>query len=150
MTGGELGRIEALAKDIRAQPLKWRERCVIEAELDGAISDLVRALNVASIHEQTESLRDEFAALAQQWKEETAGDATGTAILLHPAHQRIVGMGQPALPLILEDMREHGGHWFAALRAISGQNPVAREDQGRVRKMQAVWIEWGRRRGIAS
>ena len=141
--------IEALAAAIREHPLDWRERCAGEAELDGAVGDLMRALDGVNVREQTEGLRREFEALARQWKDDTAGDSTGTAILLHPAHQRIVGMGRPALPLILEDMSEHGGHWFAALRAISGENPVAPEDQGRVRKMQAAWIEWGHRTGIA-
>lgn len=141
--------IEALAAAIREHPLDWRDCCVGEAGLDGAVGELMQALDGASVREQTERLRQEFEALARQWKDDTAGDSTGTAILLHPAHQRIVGMGRPALPLILEDMSEHGGHWFAALRAISGENPVAPEDQGRVRKMRATWIEWGRRNGVA-
>ena len=141
--------IEALAAAIREHPLDWRDYCVGEAGLDGAVGNLMQALDGASVRQQTERLRQEFEALARQWKDDTAGDSTGTAILLHPAHQRIVGMGRPALPLILEDMSEHGGHWFAALRAISGENPVVPEDRGRVRKMQAAWIEWGRRNGVA-
>ena len=142
--------IEALAAAIRAHPLSWREHCVGDSELGGAVSDLATVLDAAGVRQQTERLRAEFETLARQWKDETAGDSTGRAILLHPAHQRIVGMGRPALPLILEDMRQRGGHWFAALRAITGEDPVAAEDAGRVRKMQSAWIEWGRRNGLAS
>ena len=150
MSRADCERIAVMAETIRSHPLSWRERCAGDSALDVAISDMAAALDQASRRQQTEGLRDEFESLTRQWKDETAGDSTGTAILLHPAHQRIVGMGRPALPLILQDMREHGGHWFAALRSISGQNPVASEDQGRIRKMQEAWIEWGRRNGIAS
>lgn len=150
MSTADYERIEALAEAIREHPLDWRERCLGETALDGAVSDLATALTAARFKEQTEGLRAEFEALSQQWKDETAGDSTGSAILLHPAHQRIIGMGRPALPLILEDMQQRGGHWFAALRAITGENPVAAEDAGRVRKMQSVWVEWGRRTGLAS
>ena len=144
MAGPDSERIAALTETIRAHPLSWRERCVGDPELDGAVSDLATALDAAGVRQQTERLRAEFETLARQWKDDTAGDSTGTAILMHPAHQRIVGMGRPALPLILEDMREQGGHWFAALHAISGENPIAPEEQGRILKMQAAWLEWGR------
>ena len=41
-------------------------------------------------------------------------------------------MGQPAVPLILERMRSQGGHWFHALRYITGADPVNPEDLGNV------------------
>jgi hypothetical protein len=61
-------------------------------------------------------------------------------------------MGHKALPFILEHLKEETmrgapDHWFAALWAISGENPVADEDQGRTRKMAEAWLAWGKQRG---
>jgi hypothetical protein len=53
-------------------------------------------------------------------------------------------MGKPALPLILEDLQENGGHWFLALRLISDENPVPSEHAGRIKQMREDWIAWGR------
>ena len=43
---------------------------------------------------------------------------------MHPAYQQIIGMGADAVPFILLEMEEHGGYWFWALSAITGQNPT--------------------------
>jgi len=55
-------------------------------------------------------------------------------------------MGERALPLIFEEMQGHGGRWFWALRAITGENPVRPEDRGNVRRMTEAWLEWAHER----
>ena len=67
--------------------------------------------------------------------------------MIHPAYQEIIGMGEVAVALILEDLKERGGHWFWALRAITGENPVPPEDAGKIRTMTEHWLRWGRSRG---
>ena len=37
----------------------------------------------------------------QEWKEATAFTSSATAMAMHPAYQRIIGMGDAALPLDL-------------------------------------------------
>ena len=86
-------------------------------------------------------LADEFDSLAEQWHGETHL-LSGADIELHPAYQRIIGMGRPALPFILKNMRAFGGHWFWALEAISGENPA--RDTSRVSEGIAAWLRWGR------
>ena len=93
------------------------------------------------------ALFGEFCRLTAQWKEETMGDSIGLQVLAHPAHLRIIGMGARALPWILRDLADEGGHWYAALQAITGENPVSEEDAGRRPRMRALWLELGRQRG---
>ena len=66
---------------------------------------------------------------------------------LHPGHLKIIGMGEPALPLILREMRDRGGHWFLALESIAGENPILDEHCGYVPLMKEDWLQWGRERG---
>ena len=58
-------------------------------------------------------------------------------------------MGEVAVPLILERMQSQGRHWFQALRDITGADPVKPEDRGNVASMQASWLDWGTRNGLA-
>ena len=69
------------------------------------------------------------------------------AIATHPAYQRIIGLGPQAIPLILAEMQREPRHWFWALAALTGENPVSLADQGRVPEMTAAWLMWGRENG---
>ena len=66
---------------------------------------------------------------------------------MHPAYQQIIGMGEAALTMILEQLGESPGHWFWALRAISGEDPTQPEDRGKLPAMAAAWLRWGEARG---
>ena len=91
-----------------------------------------------------------FRALADQWRWETGPLSSSSKIAAHPAYQEIIGMGPAAIPLVLRELQERCDHWFAALRALSGENPVPREFAGRVPKMREIWLEWGREKGYIS
>lgn len=94
------------------------------------------------------TLADEqkFQRLADKWREETRALSSDSDIMANFAYHQIIGMGERALPLIFEEMQAHGGRWFWALRAITGENPVKREDRGNVRRMTETWLEWARER----
>jgi hypothetical protein len=68
-------------------------------------------------------------------------------MVIHPSYQRIIGLGPDVIPYILKELEQNGGHWFWALQALTGENPVADEDAGRIRKMKEVWLNWGREKG---
>ena len=91
--------------------------------------------------------RDRFNELAEQWRVETILHSNSAMIVNHPAYREIISMGEPVVPLILENMRETGGHWFKALRDITGANPVKRSDRGKIMVMQESWLEWGEANG---
>lgn len=87
----------------------------------------------------------EFNNLVQKWKEDTIFMSSVTQMAMHPSYQRIIGMGQPALPLILRELRENPSHWFWALEAITGENPA--EDAITFDEGVEKWLNWGRARG---
>jgi hypothetical protein len=88
-----------------------------------------------------------FHQLAEQWRIETAHLSNIRKKALHPAYQEIIGMGEAAVPLILEEMKRNPGQWFWALHAITRADPIAEESRGKLREMTEAWLEWGRNHG---
>jgi hypothetical protein len=92
-------------------------------------------------------LEAEFNTLAEEWRAETRMLSLVTQKSMHSAYQRIIGMGKPVVPLILRDLEQKPDHWFWALRAITGDNPVKSEQCGRMKLMAQAWIQWGKEQG---
>lgn len=90
---------------------------------------------------------ERFRELVKQWMEETQHLSSITEISTHPSYQQIIGMGPAVLPILLRELEKHPNHWFWALRAITGHNPVPDEDRGRVKKMATRWLEWAAANG---
>ena len=67
--------------------------------------------------------------------------------MLRP-YQQIIGLGPSVLPLLLRELARETDHWFWALEAIAGQNPVPAEAVGNVAAMAEAWLAWGRREGL--
>lgn len=91
--------------------------------------------------------RQRFQQLAELWENDTILLSFSSQAAEHPAYREIVSMGNSAVPLILERVPAHGGHWFHALREITNANPVPPADRGRVEAMKSSWLEWGKRNG---
>lgn len=53
-------------------------------------------------------------------------------------------MGHTAIRLILLEMKKRPGHWFWALKSITGEDPVLPEQRGRMKEMTQAWLRWGR------
>ena len=82
------------------------------------------------------------------WRDETKFISNVTALEEHPAMQRIVAMGLPVIPLILEELIKHSDLLLIALYKITGENPVPTEHAGKIHAMVAAWIAWGKDRGF--
>lgn len=93
-----------------------------------------------------DKLQQEFATLAQQWREETIFLSSMTAKLAHPAYQRIIGLGGAAVPLLLRELELRSGYWFRALTTLTGQNPTQPHDD--FEQAREAWLDWGRRQGL--
>src|SRR5437667_10780913 len=93
-------------------------------------------------------IRDRFRRLVTQWKEQSLLLSNSVQMAMLQPYQQIIGMGMPAVPLILEELRREPDQWFWALEAITGQNPVPPEAAGEVRLMAQAWIEWGKQHGL--
>lgn len=90
---------------------------------------------------------NKFLTAKAQWEAETAMLSSVTEIAMHPAYQQIIGMGKPAIPLILSEMKGKPGHWFWALKSITGEDPVLPEQRGRMKEMTEAWLRWGKEQG---
>jgi hypothetical protein len=94
------------------------------------------------------SLETEFHTLAQQWKEACGLLSSTSAMVAHPAYQAIIELGQPVVPLLLREMEKEPVHWFEALKAITGDDPVSPADWGNISAMTSAWLAWGRSRNL--
>lgn len=95
----------------------------------------------------TQKLQLKFDQLASAWKSERSATSSVAAMAQHPAYQRIIRLGLPAVALILHELDSEVDHWFLALRAITGEDPVPADSRGRMREMAEAWLSWGRERG---
>ncbi len=94
------------------------------------------------------ALAAQFRALASEWRAATAFLSSTTAMVAHPNYQAIIALGAPAVPLLLRELENEPAHWFEALKAITGEDPVSPGDWGKIPAMTAAWLAWGRNRGL--
>lgn len=85
-----------------------------------------------------------FQQLADQWRKETAHLSLAIKKVMHPAYQRIIGLGPDAVPLILRELQRKPGHWFWALKAITGEDPAKPNDT--ISQATQAWLQWGQER----
>jgi len=96
------------------------------------------------------SLEVRFRGLVDRWKSERGHSSSVQELAMHPAYQQIIGLGEPVVPLLLQEMQQNPSHWTWALRSITGENPVPPESRGKIEEMAAAWTNWGRERGYLS
>jgi hypothetical protein len=101
----------------------------------------------ADAPEKRASRSSELAELARKWRSETVHFSSVTQKVLHPSYQRIIGHGAAAIPFLLQDLKKKPDHWFWALGAITGENPVPEVAQGNMAAMASAWVAWGRQNG---
>jgi hypothetical protein len=98
---------------------------------------------------QRESSFEKFQRLAKQWRDERDQKASVSDMVMHPAYQQIIGMGREATPFILRELSREAepDHWFWALKAITGEDPVPTASRGKIFEMASAWLRWGREKG---
>lgn len=102
--------------------------------------------NASGTQKNEGEIEQKFHRLTSQWKQETAPQSTISKVSMHPAYQRIIAMGERAIPLILRDLQKRPHHWFWALSAITNESPIPPESRGNMRAMTEAWIKWGKAR----
>ncbi len=113
------------------------------------LSRVVRDEHLAMIHFlstpawcQAETVKEQFQRLATEWRRDTEVLSSVTDMAMLPAYQQIIGMGKSVLPLVFRELEARRDHWFWALKAITGTDPVPPDDRGDVHRMAAAWIRW--------
>ncbi len=124
------------------------QRSIRRLSLAGQVGGLSTSLIESSWIAGSSSAERRFLALADRWRKECGPLSSIREMILHPAYQQIIGMGPDVLPYILDELERQPDHWFLALRAITGEDPVRQQNRGRVREMARDWLEWAERRGL--
>ena len=93
-------------------------------------------------------LRPRFQRLVAEWKEQARYLSNTAQMAMLTPYQRIIGMGMPAVPLILNELGREPDQWFWALEAITEQNPVPAESLGKIQAMADAWVQWGIQQGV--
>lgn len=114
---------------------------MVEGMTDGA------HVHAASLQEQAQLART-FQDLLETWRRETWFLTFIQQRMLHPAYQRMIGMGWGAVPLILRELEQRPDHLLWALQAITGEDPGRHTHD--IQAGIAAWLEWGRERGLLS
>jgi flagellar biosynthesis GTPase FlhF len=125
---------------------KAKAEAQARAEAEAQAREHAKARAEAQPRADEESIA-KFERLVAEWKADTKFVGTVLEMATHPAYQQIIGMGQPAVPLILQRLAAKGEHWFWALRAITGENPVPKTSRGNIEQMTEAWLSWGRAKG---
>ncbi len=93
-----------------------------------------------------------FSMLVLRWRQERGATSSISQMAICPSYQRIIGMGEKAIPLLLEQLgqeQDDPDHWFWALQALTGEDPVNAGERGDMRKMAQAWLKWGSKSGYA-
>ncbi|MCP4042207.1 MAG: hypothetical protein GY731_09670 [Gammaproteobacteria bacterium] len=88
-----------------------------------------------------------FRCLADSWTEKVKNISSFTQITAHPDYLAIISMGRPVIHLLLEELNDRPNYWFAALEAISKENPIPEAHRGNLAQMTEDWIAWGESEG---
>ena len=109
------------------------------------ISPALPMLDYYTELDEDRELETRFSRLYSQWKAETAGVSSIQKVVLNPHYLKIIGMGKPVIPLILNALAQKPDHWFVALSALTDDNPTAPGDN----LVEAVskWLNWGISKG---
>ena len=92
-----------------------------------------------------------FENLVAQWRKERGVTSSPVQMAMCPSYQRIMTMGEAAIPLILRELESEGDdpdHWFWALRFLADADPIPPDARGNMKAMAAAWIDWGRQNGF--
>lgn len=92
-------------------------------------------------------LDQRFRELASQWKRERGPHSSSARLAEHAAYQAIIAMGPGVVPLLLRELEHQPDHWFRALAALTGADPVPPDSRGNLREMADAWLGWGRAQG---
>jgi len=96
----------------------------------------------------SQSLHERFQKLKDNWKARTRHLSNVDQISLVFSYQSIIGMGPEVVPLILAELESEPDHWFWALEAITGENPVSDDIAGDMEASAKAWLQWGRQNGL--
>lgn len=121
----------------------------IRTQNAGSLPQIIHQISdlLTEYESKTARIEEEFNELAELWYRETLVSSGYLEKILHPAYQRIIGLGKDAIPLIMRELKDEPGEWFWALRALTGEDPTTAEMKGNRDETAKAWLKWGTERG---
>lgn len=117
--------------------------------LKAEVTAIQNAVTRQCVGATTESISERFRALVDEWKATRGPHSRLDRLVMNPSYQAIIGLGPPAIPLLLKEMEERPSHWDWALRAITRVDPAPKETWGDLKKIAAAWVRWGKENGYS-
>lgn len=138
-----VNKAELIYEKVRSLPEPTQSAVLqmVEGMTDGA------HVHASSLQDQARLART-FQDLLEAWRRETWFLSHIQQRVLHPAYQRIIGMGWGAVPFILRELEQRPDHLLWALQAITGEDPAGHTHD--LKSGVAAWLQWGRERGLLS
>jgi hypothetical protein len=121
---------------------------IIASPVRGCTWTQDRSWNTSSFGQETIASAEDWARfrlLIEKWHKERGITSSSTKMVSCPSYQRIIGMGDKVVPLILRQMQSEGDdpdHWFWALEMITDADPVPVEAYGDTVSMAQAWLSW--------
>ena len=106
------------------------------------------ALLAETVSLRSVMLREYLRDWLEKWRREMGFSSLLMEKRTHPIYQRIVEMGEEAIPLLLEEIQSRPSFIFMALHDITGDDPIPPEHRGRLGPMIEDWLRWGAERGF--
>jgi hypothetical protein len=116
---------------------------------DALLDSLQHYYSSTTLTRQQEAAEAAFRELADEWESETKFLSSLTARAQHPAYREIIRLGDAVVPVVLRELQRKPNHWFAALRAITGADPVKPNERGDLSAMTRAWLRWARQQNIS-
>jgi hypothetical protein len=95
----------------------------------------------------SKNVAERFRRLAEVWHRETDHLSSMSEASAHPAYQEIITLGPDVIPFLLRDLEDKHTHWFAALAALTGTQPIPRSAAGNIPSMVEAWLRWAKDNG---
>ena len=102
------------------------------------------------VTQQDFEITEIFLSMATRWREETMLCSSISKNMSNRWYLEIIALGKPAVALIIYELENNPDYWFAALREITGQDPVRPEHKGYFELMRRDWLQWAEREGNPS
>lgn len=128
-------------------PSKWRicYRSRFSEVIANPIQDLWKTAKEAPVADTQTELETTFHRLADEWRNETWFISSIKKRISHQAHLKIIGLGRPAIPLIVREMRRSPDNWFWALEAITHEDPAPHAEN--MQQLADAWLAWAKKHG---
>ena len=96
-------------------------------------------------------MKSNFNNYKDKWRTETVPLSSLTAITTNENYLKIIELGNSneyakkyILGFIIDDLEKNKGFWFAALRKLTGVNPVPETNTGKITDIANYWLEWAK------